>query len=156
MRYHADKIRPFFPDDVWRLIRKNIYMDDCAGGGRNIQQAKTLKQNLKEAMRQGGFSLGKWQSNAPELIDNEEGKAIKAIADNAKPDMTKVLGVSWDSKNDNLCFQFDKEKVEKAVETPRQLVSVQASIYNPLGFLSPFCLIGRKLLQQATSGGTQS
>ena len=42
--------------------------------------------------------------------------------------------------------------MEKAVETPRQLVSVQASIYNPLGFLSPFCLLGRKLLQQATSG----
>ena len=117
-----------------------------------MQQAKTLMQNLKEAMKQGGFSLGKWQSNSPELVDDEEGDAIKAIADNAKPDVTKVLGVSWDSKNDNFVFQFDKEKVEKAVETPRQLVSVQASIYDPLGFLSPFCLLGRKLLQQATSG----
>ena len=65
-------------------------------------------------MEQGGFSLGKWQSNPPELIDNEEGEAIKAIADNAKP-----FGVSWDSNNDNFVFQFDKEKVEKAVETPR-------------------------------------
>ena len=36
-------------------------------------------------------------------------------------------------------------------DLPR-LVSVQASIYDPLGFLSPFCLLGRKLLQQATSG----
>ena len=94
---------------------KNIYVDDCAGGGRNVQQAKTLKQNLKEAMKQGGFSLGKWQSNAPELVDDEEGDAIKAIADNAEPDVTKVLGVSWDSKNNNFVFQFDKEKVEKAV-----------------------------------------
>ena len=103
-------------------------------------------------MKQGGFSLGKWQSNAPELVDDEKGDAIKAIADNAEPDVTKVPGVSWDSKNDNFVFQFDKEKVEKAVETPRQLVSVQASIYDPLGFLLPFCLLGRKLLQQATSG----
>ena len=66
-------------------------------------------------MKQGGFSLGKWPSNAPELVDEEEGDAIKAIADNAKPDVTKVLGVSWDSKNNNFVFQFDKEKVEKAV-----------------------------------------
>ena len=77
-----------------------------------MPQAKTLKQNLKEAMKQGGFSLGKWQSNSPELVDDEEGDAIKAIADNAEPDVTKVLGVSWDSKNDNFVFQFDKESGE--------------------------------------------
>ena len=95
-------------------------------------------------MKQGGFSLGKWQSNAPELIDDEEGEAIKAIADNAEP-----LSMSWDSKNDNFVFPFDKEKVEKAVETPRQLVSVQASIYYPLGFLTPFCFIETEV---ATTG----
>ena len=80
-------------------------------------------------MEQGGFSLGKWQSNPPELIDNEEGEAIKAIADNAKP-----FGVSWDSNNDNFVFQFDKEKVEKAVETPHQHVSVQASTSSSPGW----------------------
>ena len=105
LHYHADKICPFFPNNVSRLIRKNIYVDDCTGGGRNVQQAKTLKQNLKEAMKQGGFSLGKWQSNAPELVDDEKGDAIQAIADNAEPDVTKVPGVSWDSKNDNFVFQ---------------------------------------------------
>ena len=103
-------------------------------------------------MRLGGFQLGKWQSNAPELVDDEEGDAIKAISDATEENVTKVLGVSWDSKNDNFVFQFDKEKINQAVNTPRQLVSVQASIYDPLGFLSPFCLLGRKLLQQATSG----
>ena len=77
---------------------------------------------------------------------------MKAISNSADENVTKVLGVSWDSKADNFVFQFDNEKIDKAVETPCQLVSVQGSIYDPLGFLSPFCLLGRKLLQQAASG----
>ena len=103
-------------------------------------------------MRLGGFQLGKWQSNATELMDDEEGDAIKAISDGDDMNVTKVLGVSWVSKADEFIFQFDKEKALKAVEMPRQLISVQASIYDPLGFLSPFCFLGRKLLQKATSG----
>ena len=152
LRYHADKIRHLFPDDVWQTLRNNFYVDDGQGGGRTVASAMKLKTNLKEAMRLGGFQLGKWQSNAPELMDDEEVDAIKAISDGDELNVTKVLGVSWDSKADEFIFQFDKEKAQKAVETPRQLVSVQASIYDPLGFLSPFCFLGRKLLQKATSG----
>ena len=40
LRYHADKICPFFPDNVWRTMRKNIYMDDCAGGRQNAIKQK--------------------------------------------------------------------------------------------------------------------
>ena len=55
-------------------------------------------------MRLGGFQLGKWQSNAPELMDDEEGDAIKAISDGDDMNVTKVLGVSWVSKADGFIF----------------------------------------------------
>merc|ERR1712002_696759 len=51
-----------------------------------------------------------------------------------------------------LTWVFDPKIVSREVKTPRQLVSVQATIFDPDGHLAPFNLPGRKWLQIAKTG----
>ena len=56
---------------------------------------------------------------------------------------TKVLGVSWLPSEDAFVFICDDEFKTMRAKTPRQLVSMQAKLYDPLGFWSPSQYIGR-------------
>ena len=77
-----------------------------------------------------------------------EGNGSEAVnlgdKDNDFDAPTKVLGVSWIPSADVFTFNFDPEISSKDVKTPRDLVSVSSSLYDPLGFVSPFSLIGRE------------
>ena len=149
LRYHAEKIKGEFPPNVYEVIRHLFYVDDGSGGADDVEQAVELKGNLKVALASGGFSLAKWKSNAQELLDDEEDAGTtKSIGD--KDDaIEKVLGVGWDPKEDVFVFAYDEEKVLKSVSTPRELVAVQASLFDPAGFICPFLLIGRRMLQKS-------
>ena len=69
-----------------------------------------------------------------------------------KEDLTKVLGVSWLPSADHFTFNFDPEIANCVVNTPRELVSIQARLYDPDGFIVPFKLPGRRMLQLCKAG----
>ena len=69
-------------------------------------------------------------------------------------DLTKVLGVGWDAEADEFTFVFDPAMANRQIKTPRELVSVSASLHDPLGFIAPFVLIGRRHLQQSMATKT--
>ena len=67
-----------------------------------------------------------------------------------KPD-SKALGLVWDAEDDRLRVCSERKLVD--VSTRREMLSVLASQYDPLGFLAP-CFLGEKLiLQKVTSLG---
>ena len=57
----------------------------------------------------------------------------------------RVLGIQWCADSDNLLFLISP--TEK-VNTRRKSLSVIASPFDPLGFPSPFILLGKQILQQ--------
>ena len=109
-----------------------------------------LKEELKEAMALGGFQLAKWQSNCPRLLEGEE-TVVKSTIGMSQEESTNVLGVGWDASTDDFTFTFDQKTAERQVKTPRELVSVQASLFDPLGYIAPFVLVGRRMLQKSMS-----
>ena len=149
LRHHAETIKHLFPDNVYQMIRHAFYVDDGSGGANDVQSALELKENVKKALDLGGFSLGKWQSNAKEITDGEKDDVVK-IGEGLEDEGTaKALGVTWRTKADTLSFVIDKEIVEREVTTPRGLVAVQSSVWDPDGMVVPVVLPGRKLLQVA-------
>ena len=50
-----------------------------------------------------------------------------------------MLGLEWDTDTDELVFQFDDlvSKCEGLTQTKRNLLSVSASIFDPLGLIAP-------------------
>lgn len=63
----------------------------------------------------------------------------------------RALGIQWDIEYD--CFGFSTNlKVEPA--THRGILSTVASLYDPLGFVAPFLLKGKRVLQEMCRHGT--
>ena len=134
LRYHSEVIRPDFPDNVADMIRDRFYVDDGTGLAKCIEEAITLKENLIKAMGRGGFTLSKWKSSHPEVLTEEEKGPEEPIA--------KVLGVSWRPEDDCFTFNFDDERFLKPVKTPRHLVALSHLVYDPMGHIAPFQLLG--------------
>lgn len=59
--------------------------------------------------------------------------------------MDRALGVQWCVASDE--FQFKVIVNEKPL-TRRGVLSTVASVYDPLGFVAPFILLGKHILQQ--------
>ena len=51
----------------------------------------------------------------------------------------RVLGIEWDLKSDKFIFRFDDflKKGREMKLTKRSILSLSASVYDPLGFVSP-------------------
>ena len=111
-------------------IRNQFYVEDGSGGADDEEEALKLKEELKSALALGGFTLAKWKSNCARLLEGEE-TLVKSTIGTSQEDTTKVLGVGWDAAADEFTFVFDQKTTDKQVKTPRELVSVQASLFDP-------------------------
>ena len=103
----------------------------------NVHQRNTKK---------GGFNLTKFFSNDSSfpLIDNT-GRDTELTQ--------RVLGQKWDVKNDT--FIFRKPILDIKIERlqQRQLLSIAASLFDPLGMITPFAIRIRSLLQAVIKQG---
>ena len=115
----------------------------------------------KNIMAKGGFNLRKWNSNSLKLRkliaeaenlvleDNNSELVVSSHADTGEYMVGKLLGVLWDSETDTFLFNVDEVERE-ANQTPvtkRQLLRITSSIFDPLGFLSPFTVKLKILFQ---------
>lgn len=53
---------------VQRIIMKDTYVDDIVSGGDSLEEAIQISTQLIEALKTGGFTLRKWNSNKRELL----------------------------------------------------------------------------------------
>ena len=147
LRRHAETCQGRFPENVIRTISEEFYVDDGQGGEDELDDAVQLKDNLIAAMKSGGFDLSKWKGNHPKLAQADSSKVKESdILDDT---IVKVLGVQWNPRADHFIFSIDLSNLCLPATTPRQLVSVQSSLYDPLGLISPFIMLGRSMLQRS-------
>ena len=148
LRHHAETIKDESSPAVYDMVRNRYYVDDGTGGADTEEEIIELSNGVKKAMEKGGFELCKFKSNLPQLMEGNANEEVKIGNRSDDDDATKVLGVSWIPSSDVFTFNFDPEAATREVKTARDLVSVQASLYDPLGLISPFQLLGRRMLQQ--------
>ena len=148
LKRHGETVRATFGEQVYEIITRYFYVDDGSGGNNSLEGCKKLCKDLKAAMEMGGFSLGKWKFSHKELKsaveEEEEGEEVEE---------EKILGIVWNLKEDSLAVSIEEERFLQPAKTPRQVVQQQAGLYDPLGIVAPFVLIGRKWTQQAMKGG---
>ena len=110
-------------------------------------------------MSEGVFNLRKWTTNSQELqnyfnfnakmIRNSEIEKSISNFDNrfyletelgkGSHECKRVLGIKWETKNDELIFQFhDFIKMSSELETTKKnILKTSASVYDPLRIISP-------------------
>ncbi|XP_003367933.1 Pao retrotransposon peptidase superfamily, partial [Trichinella spiralis] len=151
IRTHAEKSQ-HAGDKTARLITSNMYVDDLVLSCDSIEVAKKLVQESKSLFGKGGFNLTGFVSNCSSVVGYD---GALPFGKDPKPAgrLWKTLGVLWDTKSDQLSFRQLKIDAE-AQDTKRTLLSLAATIFDPLGYLTPFTVRAKMLLQLLWQEGT--
>ena len=128
-------------------------MDDSLDSTRTDEEAIELYNQLDQLWKLAGMEPRKWVSNSCSVLDNipSEKRAAQVDLEQGIMPSIKTLGVLWIAKDD--VFSFQVEVVLQMQFTKRSLLSRVAKIFDPLGFLSPFVLRAKILLQELWTQG---
>ena len=148
LRQTAEDNKNDFNAETVRTVKENFYVDDCLKSVNTVPAAINLAGELREILARGGFRLTKWVSNSKDVLDSipesERATSTKSI-DFEGVVSERALGVHWNVVNDTFGFQISEKKNP---QTRRGILSTVSSVYDPLGFASPFILTSKIILQQ--------
>ena len=106
-------------------------------------------------MKEGGFHLTKFTSNSRKLLATlpEKERANPALnLDLDQLPIGRALGLHWDADSDTFLF---KVVPTNKPPTKRGILSTVSSLFDPLGFMGPFILPVKVLLQELWRMGIQ-
>lgn len=125
------------------VIRNHFYVDDMLTGASTIEELNKIKEEVLYILSKGGLEMAKFQSNHPSFqSDNTSLKNMNM----EKSQVTSALGINWDPVNDNFLFTF-KAEPRFSTYTKRAILSLTASVFDPMGLISPIIITLRVLLQ---------
>ena len=132
-----------------RTIDRNFYIDDCLKSVPTEHQAIRLVEQLRSVLSTRGFRLTKFLSNSKKVLkilpNTERSKTVATLdLDNSILPSERALGVLWNTEDD--FFTFDSSVKDNPC-TKRGLLSTMSSIYDPMGFVSPFILRAKIIFQ---------
>ena len=138
-----------FPSDVINTVKRNFYVDDCLKSLPSELEAIAHVDGLRSLLSRGGFKLTKWISNSRTvnegIPESERSKEIKGIdAHKDEPPEQRALGIQWCVKTDTFGFKIC---AKPRPPTRRGILSLASSVFDPLGFLAPFTLTAKQILQ---------
>lgn len=131
------------------FVERNFYVDDGLISVPSIQKAKELVE-AQELFDRAGLRLHKFNSNHKDALScvapSERAEATDPLQLN--PVVTSeghVLDIQCSMVSDSFSFNINPKEQPP---TCRGLLSVVASLYDPLGFMTPFILSGKCILQE--------
>jgi len=138
-----------FGQDAANFVRDNFYVDDGLKSVPTVAEAVKLIESTRKLCTKGELRLHKFSSNSREVLEmipeDERAKGLKNLdLHQSSLPMERALGVQWCMETD--LFQFRITLQDKPL-TRRGILSTVSSVYNPLGYLAPFILIGKQILQ---------
>ena len=111
------------------------------------ESAIYLARELRELLSKGGFLLTKWLFNSRKVVESiseaERATAVKNL-DFDNPIIERALGVQWQVSSDTFSFNIN---IRDRPVTRRGLLSFISAVYDPLGFVAPFILTAKVILQ---------
>ena len=136
--------------ELANFVRHDFYVDDGLKSLATVDSSLKLIDKSKAMCSKGGVRLHKFVSNNREVIEfldpEDRAKDLKDIdiVSDRLP-IERALGVSWCIQSDT--FQFRIYLQDRPL-TRRGILSTVSSLYDPLGFIAPVILAGKRILQQ--------
>ena len=153
LRQTADDNQEMFSEEAVRTLRGNFYVDDCLKSIKGETKAISLVSELRALLSKGGFRLNKWISNSRRVIESvptsERAISMKGHLLDQLP-CERALGTRLDVERDTFGFKIS---LRDKPSTRRGILSIVSSIYDPLGFVAPFILPAKRLLQNLCRRG---
>ena len=130
-------------------VLKSTYMDDSIDSVENDEEGVESYRQLKAPWGAANMQARKWISNSPEVVEKipAEERATEIVIDSGQDPITKTLGISWSSTKDE--FTVTASPVSPGFQTTkRNILRKIATIYDPLGFVCPYVVVVKILLQE--------
>nr|XP_047141362.1 uncharacterized protein LOC124816280 [Hydra vulgaris] len=111
----------------------SLHVDDLNSGADSSDSAINFYQKCQDQLKDAGFTLRKFESNCKQLENLVNEQNFTSF------NLTKVLGLLWNKKEDNLIFDFRHlTHNDDSIPMKRKVLQFIASIYDPLGIINPF------------------
>ena len=122
-----------------KQLRASFYMDDLGTGAVDEEEAEDLKQTATTLVLAAGTRLEDWAANASGV--------------NATEEVSDVLCIASDKKEDELCGRLDHLLVDhfQAPAAKRSLISSAERNYDPLSGLGSLICRAKLLFQDSPS-----
>ncbi|KAK0138995.1 hypothetical protein N1851_024471 [Merluccius polli] len=125
------------------FVENNFYVDDGLISVPTEEEAKELIIRAQQLCKCAGLRLHKFNSNRRDVL------TCVAPSERAEQ-LTLSILIQWSMETDTFTFSID---VKDHPPTRRGILSAVASLYDPLGFVAPFTLIGKCILQELCHRG---
>ena len=177
IEHHVSSYQDQDPQFV-KSFSSSIYVDDLTFGADSEDKAYSLFVKSKARLAEAGFNLRKFLSNSTSLqsqVDSHEQQhqqntptpveeedqsyAKRALGvkgeESGREEASKVLGVQWRHKKDQLTFNLEGmgKRKDKEIPTKRDVVAEAARVFDPLGVLSPITILWKIFFQTICAEG---
>jgi hypothetical protein len=137
--------------EVSQAIHNDFYVDDLLSGSSTIEEAIHLRVGITSLLQTAGFELWKWASNSEQFlkdIPENSRESQQRLALDSK-DGVSTLGLLWLPKTDQLLVKNGDPSPATNVKfnTKRKVLARVASIFDPLGLISPSVIVYKTYLQ---------
>ena len=152
--------------DAYNIIDRDSYVDDIIHSTNTVENAKRCMKEIDEVLAEGGFQIKNWVISGDPNCEDE----INIITS----EVEMVLGLVWKPKSDVYQFKvklnfhkkfkgiysgpyLSKENFQNEFPetiTKRQAFSQISTVYDPLGFVSPFLLKGKLIMRKIVTSKT--
>lgn len=128
----------------------SFYVDDCLSSVTSNSLAEVIVRELPQTLSLGGFKLTKFVVNDEKILA-EVSKECGAKENREFGEMSesRALGIKWMVYPDEFFFEFGQPM--DGLVTRRKMLSIVASIFDPLGLIGPLVMRGKLLFQEATA-----
>ena len=157
VHHHVSRYKDKYPHIVKELIT-NTYVDDVLTGAKSVKDAVQDYETEVSVMNEGGMQLLKWKSSNPEVNERFITDKVCSTDDQIELDSkTAVVGIGW--KNTKDCFTFQEKGILNSETnirlTKRNILKVAGKLYDPSGWLSPYIVQIKILIQMLWERGLE-
>ena len=134
------------------LINRDFYVEDFIPCCDDSHQAISIYHQLTAMLQSGVFELRKWATNSPQLleqipVDHRAVSNVKSFDDSSDTSV-QTLDLLWHVDQDVFKIQYrPSAKSNNKPFSKRVVLSIIASIFDPLGLIAP-AVISCKIFMQ--------
>lgn len=128
------------------VLTRAAYVDDIVIGADTEDLLLRRKKDIVGLLRSGACVLSKWTSNSATVLESvpPEDRVQSISFDPREAHAVKVLGLHWDTKTDKFAYHTS---LQQTSSTKRQVLSVIARLFDPIGALGPMLLWAKRFMQ---------
>ncbi|XP_063622345.1 uncharacterized protein LOC134794456 [Cydia splendana] len=154
---YRERVAHLLQNDYASELSDTQITDDYIDSFADEASAIKMVRNINSIHSAGGFEMRNWTSNSVSVLNSLPNQTLGTAAVRFKVDQQqqgeRTLGLIWYPADDKLTFDLSLKRIPESIvngderPTKRLMLRVIMSIFDILGFLSPFTIQGRIMLQ---------